>query len=115
MKIFGANLPASVQAEDIGFGQGVKVTRSSARRPDELAIEVDVAADAPIGPRDVSVAGTVKPAALVVYDKIDGIKVLPQAGHGARRRRRLPEAVPAVRGGGHRTTAPTASPTPPTT
>jgi quinohemoprotein amine dehydrogenase len=28
----------------------------------------------------VSVAGAVKPAALVVYDRIDGIKVLPQAG-----------------------------------
>jgi quinohemoprotein amine dehydrogenase len=41
---------------------------------------VDVAPDAPIGARDLSVAGTVKPAAFVVFDKIDGIKVLPQAG-----------------------------------
>src|SRR6185295_7328657 len=49
-------------------------------RADELALEVDVAANAPIGPRDVSVAGAVRPATLVVYDKIDGIKVLPQAG-----------------------------------
>jgi quinohemoprotein amine dehydrogenase len=41
---------------------------------------VDVAANATIGPRDLSVAGTVKPAPLVVYDKIDGIKVLPESG-----------------------------------
>ena len=80
VKIFGANLPAGMRAEDIGIGQGVRVARVVSARPEEIAIEVDVAAGATIGPRDVSVAGTVKPASLVVYDKIDGIKVLPQAG-----------------------------------
>jgi quinohemoprotein amine dehydrogenase len=62
VKIFGSNLPSAVKAEDIGFGQ------------------VNVAGNATIGPRDLSVAGTVKPSPLVVYDKIDGIKVTPQAG-----------------------------------
>jgi quinohemoprotein amine dehydrogenase len=80
VKIYGANLPASVKPEDIGFGQGVKVTRVVSSRPDEIAVEVDVAANAPVGPRDLSVSGTVKPATLVVYYRIDGIKVLPQAG-----------------------------------
>jgi quinohemoprotein amine dehydrogenase len=80
VKIYGANLPATIKAEDIGFGQGVKVTRVVSARPDEVQVEVDVAANAPIGPRDLSVAGNIKPAALVVYDRIDGIKVLPQAG-----------------------------------
>jgi quinohemoprotein amine dehydrogenase len=80
VRIFGANLPTNVKVEDLGFGQGVKVTRIVGARADELALEVDVAATAPIGPRDVSIAGTVKPAALVVYDKIDGIKVTPLAG-----------------------------------
>jgi quinohemoprotein amine dehydrogenase len=80
IKIYGANLSTAVKPEDIGLGQGVKVTRVVSARADELAIEVDVAASAPIGPRDVSVAGTVCPSALAVYDKIDGIKVLPQAG-----------------------------------
>ena len=80
VKIFGANLPTSVTPEDIGLGQGVKVTRIVSARADEIAMEVDVAANAPIGARNVSVAGTVKPAAFVVYDKIDGIKVVPQSG-----------------------------------
>jgi quinohemoprotein amine dehydrogenase len=80
IKIFGANLPGAVKPEDIGLGQGVKVTRIVSARPDEIAIEVEVAANAPIGARDLSVAGTVKPSALVVFDKIDGVKVLPQAG-----------------------------------
>ena len=80
VKIFGANLPTDVKADDIGFGQGVKVSRVVSARPDELSVEVDVAANAPIGARDVSIGGTVKPAALVVFDKIDGLRVLPQAG-----------------------------------
>jgi quinohemoprotein amine dehydrogenase len=80
VKIFGTNLPASIKVDDIGFGQGVKVARVVSAKPDEIAIEVDVANNAPIGPRDLSVGGTVKPTTLVVYDKIDGIKVTPQAG-----------------------------------
>jgi quinohemoprotein amine dehydrogenase len=80
VKIFGASLPASVKPEDIGAGQGVKVSRIVSARPDEIVVELDVAATAPIGVRDLSIAGTVKPSALVVYDKIDGLKVTPQAG-----------------------------------
>jgi len=80
VKIFGANLPADVKPDDVGFGQGVKVTRIVSARADEIALEVDVAQTAPIGARDVSIGGTVKPAALVVYDKIDSLRVLPQAG-----------------------------------
>src|SRR5919197_4222026 len=80
LKIYGANLPATVRAEDIGLGQGVTVARVVSTRPEEIAIDVDVAASALIGARDVSVAGTVKPATLVVYDKIDAVKVEPVAG-----------------------------------
>jgi quinohemoprotein amine dehydrogenase len=80
VRIFGANLPASIRPEDIGLGQGVTVARVVSARSDELSIDVDVAATAPIGARDGSIAGTVKPAMFVVYDKIDGIKVVPVAG-----------------------------------
>jgi quinohemoprotein amine dehydrogenase len=80
VRIFGTNLPTSIRPEDIGLGQGVTVTRIAAARPDELSIDVDIAASAPIGRRDVSITGTVKPAILVVYDKVDGIRVLPQSG-----------------------------------
>lgn len=80
VRIFGANLPASPRPEDIGLGSGVTVSRIVSARPDEIDVDVSVTAGAPIGPRDVFVGGTVKAASLVVYDKIDGIKVLPQAG-----------------------------------
>ena len=80
LRIFGANLPGQRQAGRHRARPGRQGHAHRQRAPDEIAVEVDVAADAPIGARDVSVAGAVKPAALVVYDKIDGIKVLPQAG-----------------------------------
>lgn len=80
VRIFGANLPATVKPEDIGLGRGVKATRVANAKSDELTIDVDVDANAPIGARDLSVAGTVKPAAVVVFDKVDAVKVVPQAG-----------------------------------
>jgi quinohemoprotein amine dehydrogenase len=80
MKIYGANLASGIKAEDIGLGQGVKVTRVVSAKPDEVSVEVDVAANAPIGARDLAVAGAAKPSALVVYDKMDGIRVQPLSG-----------------------------------
>lgn len=80
VRIFGANLPARATPADIDFGQGVKVARVVSATPEVLAVDVDVAADARIGPRDVSVAGSTISAALAVYTKIDGLKVEPQAG-----------------------------------
>jgi quinohemoprotein amine dehydrogenase len=80
VKIFGAGLPSSLRPEDIGLGSGVKVSRVVSARPDQVSVELDVASTAPVGARDLSVAGVVKPSALVVYDRIDGIRVMPQAG-----------------------------------
>ncbi len=80
VRIFGANLPASPKPEDIGLGQGVKITRVTSATPDQIAVDLEVAPSAPIGARDLSIAGTAKPSAIVVYDKLDAIKVEPQAG-----------------------------------
>jgi len=80
VKIFGANLPASLKPADISLGKGVTISKVVSATPDLVTVEVDVAADAPLGPRDLTVAGSVDPAAVVIFDKVDGIKVLPQAG-----------------------------------
>jgi quinohemoprotein amine dehydrogenase len=80
VRIYGANLPQKAAPADIDFGQGVKVLRVVTSAADMLTVEVDVAADARIGPRDLSIGGSTKSAAVVVYAKIDGIKVLPLAG-----------------------------------
>lgn len=77
--VFGANLPSVVAAE-VSLGQGVRVSQVSDASPGGVTLRVEVAADAPTGPRDLALGGTVLPAALVVYQKIDGIRVQPRSG-----------------------------------
>lgn len=79
LQVFGANLPAATAA-DISLGQGVKVSSITSATPASLTLQVAIAADAKPGPRDVSIAGTVRPSAFVVYEKVDGVRVLPRAG-----------------------------------
>ncbi len=78
--IHGANFPAGVNASAIDFGRGVAVKRVVSATPELVKVEVEVAKDATPGPRDVAVGGAFRTAAAVVYDKIDAIKVSPQAG-----------------------------------
>jgi quinohemoprotein amine dehydrogenase len=78
--IFGENLPSALTPATIGLGSGVTVSKIVSASPRDLAIEVQVASTAATGPRDLTVGGAVKPQALVVYDHIDSIRVLPQAG-----------------------------------
>ncbi len=78
--IYGANFPADLAAGAIDFGRGVAVKRVVSASPALVKAEVEVAANAPIGPRDVAVAGVIGQGAAMIYDKIDGIKVKPQAG-----------------------------------
>jgi len=80
LKIYGANFPASLTPAAIDFGRGVTVKKLDRTVPGILNVQVDVAADAVVGPRDLSVGGAVRPAAVMVYDHIDSIKVTPQAG-----------------------------------
>ena len=80
VRIYGANFPAGLAASALDFGHGLSVKRVVSATPDLIEAEVDVAKEATPGPRDVGVAGAVGEAAAVVYDKIDAIKVRPQAG-----------------------------------
>jgi quinohemoprotein amine dehydrogenase len=80
LKIFGANFPAKLLPAQISLGQGITVTRIVSSTPDAVTLAVQVAPDAVPGPRDLLAAGAHAPAALVVYDKVDTIRVLPQAG-----------------------------------
>jgi quinohemoprotein amine dehydrogenase len=77
LKIFGANLPSTLQTSEIDLGPGITVTRVSGITPDEATITVDVAATASPGVRDAFVGGGSRSKALAVYDSIDGLKVTP--------------------------------------
>jgi quinohemoprotein amine dehydrogenase len=80
ISIYGANFPAGLNAAAIELGRGVAVKRVVSASADRVRVEVEVAKDAATGPRDVTVAGAVKPGAVTVYNKIDAIKVTPVAG-----------------------------------
>ncbi len=80
VRIYGATFPGSVSPGDVDFGQGVKVARVVNATPTLVTVEVNVAADAVVGTRDVFVAGGSRPKAIAVYDTIDGIKVAPPWG-----------------------------------
>ena len=77
--LFGVNLPARVTPADLNFGSGVTVDSVSGA-PDRLVAKVSVAAGAPPGRRAVFLTGATGDVSIALYDTIDYIKVLPQAG-----------------------------------
>jgi quinohemoprotein amine dehydrogenase len=79
VRILGANLPAQVTAADLDFGSGVSVKSITSHNPGEIVAVVDVAADAVPGKHDVVFRSAVLEGALAIYDRIDYIKVLPEA------------------------------------
>ena len=80
LTIHGVNFPANLDPSAIDFGRGVKVARVVSSTADAIKVEVDVAKDAPDGARDLFVSGAALAGAAVVYEKVDTIKVQPQAG-----------------------------------
>jgi quinohemoprotein amine dehydrogenase len=79
IRLMGDNLPGDVTAADLDFGAGVKVGRMVSHTSGEVVVEVDVAADAVPGRRDVAVRRAVLPNAIAVYDRVDYIKVTPES------------------------------------
>ena len=80
LRLYGANLPARIAASDLNLGPGVTIDRIVNVAPDQATISVSVARDATAGRRAVFLAGATGEATVAVYDTIDFIKVLPQAG-----------------------------------
>jgi quinohemoprotein amine dehydrogenase len=77
-RLYGANFPASLQPAQIDFGPGITVTSVRDVTADQAMVTVDVAPTAPIGARDVFVAGASRPRAVAVYKRIDALKVAPE-------------------------------------
>jgi quinohemoprotein amine dehydrogenase len=79
VKVIAQNLPAQIDAADLDFGSGVSVRRIVSHTPAEVIAEVDVAAAAVPGKRDIVFHRAVLPSAIAVYDRIDYIKVVPDS------------------------------------
>ena len=78
LRILGDSLPAKLTAADLDLGSGVTVKSIVSQSPGELIAQVDVAADAVSGKRDVALPGAVLQSAFAVYDRVDYIKVIPR-------------------------------------
>ena len=78
VRIFADNLPAQVAPSDLDFGAGVTVRRVVSHNANEIVAELDVAANAVPGKRDVVFKRSVLESAIAVYDRVDYIKVVPE-------------------------------------
>jgi quinohemoprotein amine dehydrogenase len=79
VRIIGDSLPAQIAPADLDFGAGVKVAKVVSHTAAEVIVEVDVAADAVPGKRDLLYRRSLLPGAVAVYDRIDYIKVTPES------------------------------------
>jgi len=79
VRLIGESFPAQVAASDLDFGNGVTVKRVVSRTPTEIVAEVDVAAGAVPGKRDIAFRRSVLQNAIAVYDRIDYVKVTPDS------------------------------------
>ena len=75
-RIYGESLPPALAAGDIDLGRGVTVSNVSVANG-VATVSATVAADAPVGPRDLVVAGALARGAIAVYEKVDYLKVSP--------------------------------------
>lgn len=79
VKLMGENFPADAVAGDLDFGSGVKVRTLVSHSPVELVADVDIAADAVSGKRDISFRRAVLSGAIAVYDRVDYLVVTPES------------------------------------
>lgn len=79
VRLIAQNLPAQMDAADLDFGSGISVRRIVSHTPAEVVAELDVAAAAVPGKRDIVFRRAVLPSAIAVYDRIDYIKVVPDS------------------------------------
>ena len=79
VRLIAQSLPAQIAPADLDFGTGVTVRRIVSHTPTEIVAEVDVAADAVPGKRDIAFGRSVLQSAMAVYDRVDFIKVTPDS------------------------------------
>jgi quinohemoprotein amine dehydrogenase len=79
VRLIAQNLPAQIEPADLDFGSGVSVRRVISHTAAEVIAEVDVAANAVPGKRDIVFRRALLPSAIAVYDRIDYIKVVPDS------------------------------------
>jgi len=77
VRILGDSLPATLAPADLDMGAGVKVNKIVSHGKTELIADVDVAADAVSGKRDIGLGRSILQNAFAVYHHVDYIRVTP--------------------------------------
>ena len=90
VRLFGVNLDPRLTTNDVDLGPGARITYVAAAEGGVVA-EVEVAAEAPVGARDVFVGSASAPGAAVVFKTVDALKVTPRAGLARLGGARLPK------------------------
>lgn len=78
VRVYGANLPTSLGASALDFGPGIMVREVVSVTPEVAVVRVEAAAGAQPGARDVFVGGAFLTEGVVVYDRVDGLRVVPE-------------------------------------
>ena len=79
IRLIGDRFPAEVTPADVTVGPGMTVRRILSSTPGEIVAEVDVAADARPGQRNISFRSTTLESAVAIYDRVDYVKVTPES------------------------------------
>ncbi|PYS00035.1 MAG: quinohemoprotein amine dehydrogenase subunit alpha [Acidobacteria bacterium] len=79
IRVLGDNLPSQISAADLDFGSGITLRRIVSQTLGEIVAEVDVASNAVPGKRDIALRRSVLQSVIAVYDRVDYIKVVPEA------------------------------------
>ncbi|MBV9508150.1 MAG: quinohemoprotein amine dehydrogenase subunit alpha [Acidobacteriia bacterium] len=83
IRLVGDQMPSQVKPADVGLGSGITVRRIISSSTNDLVAEVDVAADAASGLRELVLGDRVLRNALAVYDRVDYIKLQPESALAA--------------------------------
>ena len=79
--MIGVNLPTAIGAGDVQFADpNVKVGKLQKVDSTKLVLEVVAAKSAAVGPSAIKIKGVACDESLVVFDKVDGITILPALG-----------------------------------
>jgi quinohemoprotein amine dehydrogenase len=79
IRLIGDRFPSQVTPGDVALGPGVTVRRILSSTPGEVVAELDVAADAPFGKRDVGFRSSTLEGAVAIYDRVDYVRVTPES------------------------------------
>jgi quinohemoprotein amine dehydrogenase len=79
IRLIGDRFPSQVTPADVTVGAGITVRRIISSTPGEIVAEVDVAADALPGKRNVSFRSSTLESAVAIYDRVDYLKVTPES------------------------------------